>query len=455
MKRTISLVLCLALALSLFAACGSSGADETLPAAETTEATRPLIPTVRLISFQPELAEGWEALAADYTAATGVPVAVVTCSRENWEQTLHAHLEEEDAPTLFQMGSPTGTGDWADHCYDLTKTDAAKALTDTDYALTQGGALLALPLGLDAWGIWVNLSLLEKTPFLLEDLTSQQALRDLAQAVTAAEEELGFTAFPAAKLDSWEDFSSLAAAAISLEYQQEKLKSPADFTGTALNGLRSLLELMLQNGAAEGEDPLSDFLAGKALFCLGSASDFQTLSSGFAPEELALIPAFLDETELPSPEDETAPTVETEPTEETQPVEDADPQGLCIGADTFLAVNPQAPEQDLAVTLDFLDWLLATEEGTAALASLGLSLPYADAPAWDDPFLPDAKDKTLLYRRDWAIPSYQWQTALEEALAAYAADPTALNWDAVADVFTGYWAAEYALSAPPQETGNS
>lgn len=449
MKKTISLLLCLALCFGLLAGCGNDdAAAETETAAETGEATKPIIPSVRVLVFQPELAEIWEHLATDYTTETGVPVTVTVSDSKNWEQTLHRQLEEEDAPTLFQMLPPTGTGDWESHCYDLTKTDAAKALISKNYALVRDDRILALPDSVNAWGIWVNRQLLAETPFALEDITSQEGLKAVADAIRAAEEELPFSAFAPLPEDREDAFLSLAAAAVALEYQRDALKTPDKFQGTELQGLCSLLALMSSADTQAFEE-------GKALFCLGSAADWDRLSGSFAPEDLALIPAYLDETPVDLPEEETEPTVETEPTDETEPEEEEDPQGLLAGAERYWCVNADTPAQDLPVTLDFLNWLLGSEEGAAALAALNADLPYTTAPETTNPFLPDFDDRDLLYRRDWAMPSYQWRSTLFEALSAYQEAPTADNRVAASKVFAGYWAAEYALSGPAAASGES
>ena len=375
-------------------------------------------------------------------------MSVVTCDSKNWEQTLASHLEDEDAPTVYQIFSPTGTENWQDLCYDLTRTDAAKGLISRSYALTHGDALLALPDSVDAWGIWVNKTLLVKTPYALEDITSQTALKEIAEAVTADSQELGFAAF--APLEE-EDLLPLAAAAIAREFQLDSLKSPDKFQGTELEGLCSLLALADRNS-----DKKMTFASGKALFCLGSSADWAALSSAFKPEDLALIPAYLDETEVILPQEETEPTEVTEPaetTEETQPQEEPDAQGLLMGAQRFWCINPQTPSQDLDVTLDFLNWLLASEDGTAALAALNGDLPYTAAPDTANPFLPKWTNKEILYRRDWAMPSYQWQSALIQVLTVYIASPTEENRTAAAEVFSGYWAAEYALSGSAKSNG--
>ena len=451
MKKIIALILCLVLALGSLAGCAKEETPATQPTAEVPQATKPVIPSVRLLVFQPELTDGWESLAGAYTANTGVPVSVVACDSKNWEQTLASHLEDEDAPTIYQIFSPTGTEHWQGLCHDLTRTDAAKALVSKSYALSDGDALLALPDSVDAWGIWVNRTLLEQTPFTLEDIASQTDLKTIAEAVTTDSQELGFAAF--APLED-EDLLPLAAAAIAREFQLDSLKSPHKFRGTQVDGLTSLLALIGQNSAGS-----QAFAEGKTLFCLGSSADWAELSSTFKPEELALIPVYLDETEVPLPVEDTdeaaapQPTEATVPEEETQDEDAPDPQGLLIGAQRFWCINPQAPAQDLEVTLDFLNWLLGSEAGAAALAELNGDLPYTTAPEITNPFLPEWGEKDNLYRRDWAMPSYQWQTALFRALKTCMEDPTDENRTAAAEVFSGYWAAEYALSGAANSNG--
>lgn len=453
MKKTIALLLCLLLTLGTFCACGAKDtAPETAPTTSPTEATKPKIPSVRFLNFQPALESAWEKLAADYTASTGVPVTVVTESPDNWRQSLDTRLSGEDAPTVFQLLRPTAADRWEALCYDLADTDAYEQLVDTGYALTDGDAVLALPCGLEAAGIWVNKALLTQAGYSPEDITSQAALKAVSEAVTADAETLNVSAFafPGIAEDIHLD---LAAAAIAWEFQQDALTEPEDLRGTALEGLRSLLDIMLQSSpeARTYEDALAAFLEGKALFFPGSTSDWEALSAAFAAEDLALIPAFLEmaeETEADDATEETAPTEETTAEEETR-------QGLCVGAAYFWCVNPDAPEQDLAVTLDFLDWCLGTEEGAAALSAMGYELPYLTAPESANPFLPDPEEEDLLLRRDWAIPSGQWKTALSSALADYTANPTDSRWNRVAEVFADYWAAEYALTDPAEETGES
>ena len=58
------------------------------------------------------------ALAAEYTAQTGVQVDVVTAASGTYESTLKSEIAKTDAPTLFQVNGPVGLATWKDYCYD-------------------------------------------------------------------------------------------------------------------------------------------------------------------------------------------------------------------------------------------------------------------------------------------------------------------------------------------------
>lgn len=463
MKKIIALLLCFLLTAAPLAACASKETPEaSQPSPSPTEATAPKIPSVRYLNFQSELDEAWQKLAADYTAETGVPVTVTTRDAGNWRQTLEDLLSSEDAPSLFQLHRPTAADGWETLCHSLSGTEAAQQLINTDSALTGDGAILALPAGMEAVGIWVNKALLSQAGYTPGEITTREALKAAAEAITADAESLDFAAFTLAGLsddDLLELHMDLACTAIAWEFRQDELSDPVDFQAAALDALRELLDIMLLNGTHLPEElaeisreaALNEFLDGKAVFTPGTTADWETLSAVFAQEDLALLPIFLDIAEEADEED----TAQSTATDETTAGEDESVQGLCIGAAFYWCVNPDTPEQDLSATLDFLDWCLGTQEGAAALAAIGYDLPYLTAPEAANPFLPAADQEELLFCRHWAMPSSQWKTALHDALIDYTADPTDTGWDSVSEAFLDYWAAEYALELSAQTSEGS
>ncbi len=63
---------------------------------------------VYYLSFKPEQAEQWEAVAKAYTEETGVQVKVQTAASGTYEQTLKSEIAKKDAPTLFQVNVTSG-----------------------------------------------------------------------------------------------------------------------------------------------------------------------------------------------------------------------------------------------------------------------------------------------------------------------------------------------------------
>ncbi len=76
--------------------------------------------SVYYLNFKPEQASDWEALAADYTAETGVNVTVQTAASGTYETTLKSEMAKSEAPTLFQVNGPVGLRTWKDYASDLS-----------------------------------------------------------------------------------------------------------------------------------------------------------------------------------------------------------------------------------------------------------------------------------------------------------------------------------------------
>ena len=85
-----------------------------------------------------------QALAKSYTEQTGVPVTVVTAASGEYETTLAAEIEKEEAPTLFQVNGPVGLANWKDYCYDLSNTAIYNELSSDAFALKEGSEVLGV-----------------------------------------------------------------------------------------------------------------------------------------------------------------------------------------------------------------------------------------------------------------------------------------------------------------------
>ena len=194
MKRLIALMMSLVMCGGL-AACGGSdtASDDTA--------------SVYYLNFKPEQDAQWQELAAAYTEETGVPVTVVTAASGEYETTLMAEMGKSDAPTLFQVNGPVGLKNWADYCYDLTGTDVLSQLTSDSFALkNEDGSVAGIAYVIESYGIIANKTLLAKAGHSVDEITSFETLKAVAEDITANKDTLGFAAFSSAGMDGSSDW---------------------------------------------------------------------------------------------------------------------------------------------------------------------------------------------------------------------------------------------------------
>ena len=419
MKKLIALLLAVIMVLGLVA-CGSNKNG-----------------SVYYLNFKPEQDAAWQELAAAYTAETGVPVTVLTAASGTYEETLMAELAKTEAPTLFQVNGPVGLANWKDYCYDLSGSEIYKTLVSDDYALIEDGAVYGIAYVIESYGIITNKTLLEKAGYTVDDIKSFADLKKVAEDITARKDELGFAAFTSAGMDSssdWRFKTHLANLPIYFEYQADGIKTTKEIKGTYLKEYRQIWDLYINNSTCEpkdlsaktGSDSENEFLNGEAVFFQNGSWEYGALSAKYTDEELAMIPLYIG-------------------------VGDEANQGLCTGTENYWCVNKDASEEDIAATLEFINWCVTSEAGTKAMAeNMGFVIPFEGAVESPNVFVKqDAAyleaGKTPVSWNFPTMPSEEWKNGVGSALTAYAADPTDANWEAVEKAFVEGWASEYAL----------
>ena len=441
MKKALALVLAGAMALSL-AACGSTPASGSAPASGSTPASGASTASgkVYYLNFKPEQDEDWQNLAKVYTEQTGVPVEVVTAASGTYETTLMAEMGKSDAPTLFQVNGPVGLANWKDYCYDLAGSDIYSQLTSDTYALKEGDVVYGIGYVIESYGIITNKTLLAEAGYTVEDIQSFEDLKAVAEDITARKDELGFSAFTSAGMDSssdWRFKTHLANLPIYFEYQDEGITSTDAIKGTYLDNYKNIWDLYINNATCEptelaaktADDSLNEFLAGEAVFYQNGSWEYGNVTGEgkFTDDDLAMIPIYIG-------------------------VGDEANQGLCTGTENYWCVNNMASEEDIQATLDFINWCVTSEEGTTAMATdMGFVIPFKAAQESANLFVKTdaemtAAGKTPVSWNFTTMPSEEWKNVLGSALAVYAADQTDANWDAVVSAFVDNWAAEYALA---------
>ena len=445
MKKLIALLLALTMVACLFAGCSSDATEETKatePAGdETTAPTETEAPVVTetgsvyYLNFKPEADEAWQALAKTYTEQTGVPVKVVTAASGTYSDTLTAEMAKDEAPTMFQCGNMSGLETWKDYCMPLDGTDFLAEMTTEDFNLKMDGVTYCAGYCYEAFGIIVNKALLEEAGHSVDEIVDFESLKAVAEDITARSEELGFSAFSSAGMDpssSWRFSGHLANMPLFYEFRDDGVtEQPATVTGAYLDNFKNIWDLYINNSVvdpttlatATGDQSKGEFMEGKAVFFQNGTWEFASLSEAIDPANLQMIPMYCG-------------------------VEGETNAGLCCGTENCWAVNAKASAADQQATLDFMTWVVTSDEGTTMMAEQFGPIPFKNAKESANVFFNDA-NKLMAdgkYTVTWAFnhtPNVDgWRATLVSALTAYSAGTG--SWDDVVSAFVDGWALEYA-----------
>lgn len=445
-KKILALVLAASMAGGMLAGCGAtSSGDETAKGDKSSG-------KVYYLNFKPEQADQWVELAKEYTDETGVQVDVQTAASGTYESQLKSEMAKDEAPTLFQVNGPVGLATWKNYCYDLSDSDVYKDVESDDYILKDGDAVDGIAYVIETYGLIYNKALLNKYLELpdasiksIDDLNNFQALKTVAEEIQAHKDDLGVEgAFTSAGMDSssdWRFKTHLANLPIYYEYKADGIDSTDAIKGTYLDNYKQIWDLYLNNSTCEpsmissktGDDAASEFALGEAVFYQNGTWEYGNLTNednGYlvTADDMGMMPIYIG-----------APGEEN--------------QGLCTGSENYWCVNKQASEEDIQATLDFLSWVINSDEGRDSMAhAMGFTTPFltftGDYVA-DNVFIQDANQyiadgKTPVSWNFSTIPSETWKDGVGSALLEYAQGTG--DWDAVVSAFVDGWATEYAAA---------
>jgi raffinose/stachyose/melibiose transport system substrate-binding protein len=445
-RKHISRVAALALAglMTATALVGCGGSDSSSSSGNTSngDASKG---KVYYLNFKPEADSAWQTLAKKYTEETGVEVTVETAADGTYEETLTAAMDKSNAPTLFQVNGPVGLSNWKDYCYDLSASDVYGQLTSEDYSLKDGDAVYGISYVIESYGIIYNKTLLQKycdsdfaTVKSIDEINSFDKLKTVAEEIQSNADALGVKgAFTSAGMDSssdWRFKTHLANLPIYFEYQEDGITSTDAIKGTYLDNYKNIFDLYINNSTCAATelsnktmtDAETEFTSGEAVFFQNGSWEYSTITeAGLTDDDLGMLPIYIG-------------------------VGDEANQGLCTGSENFWCVNKNASEDDIAATLDFLNWCVTSETGTAALADdMGFVIPFKNAKAATNKFVQidtelTAEGKTPVSWNFTTMPSETWKDGVGAALNQYAAGTG--SWDDVVNAFVNGWATEYAAA---------
>ena len=439
-KRILALMLAAAMTAGLVTGCGSDSSDSKGGSGGSGG-------KVYYLNFKPEQADQWVELANQYTDETGVQVDVQTAASGTYESQLKSEMAKDEAPTLFQVNGPVGLATWKDYCYDLSGSDVYKDVQSDDYVLKDGDQVLGIAYVIETYGIIYNKALLNdyfeadySSIKSIDDLNNFEALKTVAEEIQAHKDDLGVAgAFTSAGMDSssdWRFKTHLANLPIYYEYKDKGITSTDAIEGTYLDNYKEIWDLYINNSTCEpsmissktGEDATAEFALGEAVFYQNGTWAYNEVKDmEVADEDMGMLPIYIG-------------------------VDGEEEQGLCTGSENYWCVNKNASEEDIQATLDFMKWVVESDEGRDMLANqMGFVTPFA---TFED-YLPSnplvqANDEYTQAGKipvSWnftTMPSENWKNNVGSALLEYAQGTG--EWNAVETAFVDGWATEYAAA---------
>ena len=424
-KKLLSVALCATMVAGLLAGCGSSSKSD--------KASSDSKGSVYWLNFKPEADEALQGIAKTYEKENGVKVKVVTAASGNYNSTLTSEMGKSAAPTLFVVGNQAAVKTWDDYCIDLKDTDVYKELsTDAFNLKDENGKVASIGYCYESYGIIVNKKLLKKAGYEITDIKDFASLKSVAEDIHKRADKLGFDAFTSSGLDdasAWRFTGHLANMPLFYEGRDDGWKdAPAEIKGTYLDNFKNVWDLYINNSkydkktlATGGYDAEAEFKKGEAVFYQNGTWEYDALKKSISDDDMQMIPIYCG-------------------------VEGEEKAGLCSGTENCWAVNAKASKADQKATLEFMKWLVTSEEGTKVMAEQFGAIPYKKAADSGNVFLKNANDllEAGNYNVDWAFnytPNVdEWRASLVAAMNKYDAGG---SWDDVKTAFVQGWATQY------------
>jgi len=451
-KRIVALMAAATMTAGLLGGCGNSDSDggsadaqkETGSAAANNEggSGEGGSGSVYYLNYKPEVDQQWQDLAALYTEKTGVPVTVVTAASGTYEQTLTSEIAKTDAPTLFQIESESWLENWGQYCDDIS--DSFIAQHSTADTIKMDGVTVAVPFVKESYGIIYNVDLLNEYFALdnavvtsVDEINNFEKLKAVADDIQARKDELGVEgAFTSAGLDgssNWRFTTHLANMPIYWELTSKGVTSATELDGTYVDNYKNLIDLYFTDATCDsallsgktGDDAMAEFCDGMAVFYQNGTWAW-TPENEMAEMNVAFLPFYTG-------------------------VEGEENIGVCSGTGNYWCINKNAAEEDKKATLDFLEWVISSDEGIDALAGkMSFNVPFdtfADYQMENPLFTSanayvDAGKEEVSWIGTQCLPTENWKADLASALIEYAQGTS--DWSAVEKVFTEEFASEWA-----------
>lgn len=458
-KKLLSLTLCVAMAATVFAGCGSddsssnSGSDSSSKDDSGSKTESSSDGSVYFLNFKPEAEEAFNEIAKKFTEEEGIDCKVVTAADNQYESTLKTEMAKSDAPTAFIINGPVGYNSWKDYCADMSGTELYNKLVDKDGVVKTDDGVFGVPLATEMYGLICNKAIFEDYFALsgiadtgcksIEDINSFEKLAAVVKDMDAHKDDLGLTGVfsePALNSDNnWRIQTHLANVPVYYEYEKDGVSDKSELDFSFADQYKNILDLYLDYSTVSRENASSGSVDdAMAEFALKECAIVQNGTWGWGQidgtdgnevkeEDLYFMPIYVG-------------------------ADGEEKQGLCAGTENYLAINSQASEADQEASDKFFTWLYTSETGKKYVKEeLGFVSPFEGADTPENPLakqgLDDQADSSTT-TVSWAFttfPSQAWKDALGEDLLSYAEG--SIDWDKVVSNAKDLWASEKSSSA--------
>ena len=422
----------LAMSITALSACGSSTADASKG-------------KVYFLNTKPEIVDQLQELADAYTDETGVSVDIQTAASGTSNQTLTSELSKKDGPSMFNLAGFDQYAKFKDYLEPVQDSEAYKLLTDEgkSYSFKDGDTAYTIPYAAEWYGIIYNKKIVneyaKKSYSVIksaDDITSWDVLKKVADSMQEHKDDLGLDgAFSTPGLDASDNYRFAAhmdRIPLFYEYKDAGTTFEQNIKGTYLDDMKNIWDLYLKDSTVQPtelssktyEDSTAEFATGQTAFYQNGVWSYtQIKDNDVADEDLGMLPLYIG-----------------------APGESA--YGPASIYDASWGVNEDSSDKDKQATLDFLKWLVSSDEGRKALSQdMGFSAPYTTFGKDDQPNNPlitaalEYQEKNIPFIRSFALPSGHWGDELANALLDYTQG--ASDWSAVKTAHVDNWSSEW------------
>ena len=448
LKKVAAAAIAASLAFTL-CACSSSGGN----AKEGS---------VYWLNFKLEIAAQVKKAAQSFTEQTGISCTVKTAASGEYEQTLTSEMAKDNAPTLFNVNGPVGLKNWQDYCYDLTESEFYENLSDKSLALKgSDGAVYGVPNTVEAYGIIYHNAIMnkyfssekKKTKYSsVSEINNFTALEEVVEDMTAMKDYLGikgvFANTSMSAGNQWRWQTHLANMPFYYEFKQENPQQSTVLTGlksaqvkfSYADSFKNIFDLYINNsttqpkllGSKSVDDSMAEFALGQCAMVQNGNWAWGQISgvkgNTVKKEDVAFMPIYTG-------------------------IEGEESQGICIGTENYFAVNNSADEDDIAATMEFLNWLFNSETGKKYVVNeFGFIAPFKTFSEKESPADPLAKSALDWMNREgvssveWTFACFPSETFKDDfggALLKYVQGQS--DWDSVVKAVKDSWAKQYKL----------